>query len=80
MSVLQCLGCNGVYPTVETDGARCFHVCPPGTPPANVRNDNVPSTAATDAGNIISAGKGVQPAAAVPPGMAGLAALPTPKI
>lgn len=75
MSVQQCLSCQGVYPTIQRDGSRYFHVCPPSVAPANVRNENVPSTMASDTGKLVSAGLGVQPAAVIPPGMQGLAVL-----
>jgi hypothetical protein len=52
----KCSSCNGQYVPVQTDGTLYFHACPPGT--VNPRDENVPSTLASDAKNIKLAGKG----------------------
>lgn len=72
MSVVQCTACNGVYSTKQRDGMGYAHVCPPGTPPANVRNENPPDTSPASAAKIISAGLGTQAPAVIPPIMVGL--------
>lgn len=78
MSVQQCVACQGTYATVQKDGSRYFHVCPSSIAPANVRNENIPSTDAGSAGKQISAGLGVQAPGAVPPAMTGLVGIATP--
>jgi hypothetical protein len=72
MSIQQCKSCNGVYATKQLDGGLYAHACPSTIPPANARNENPPSTQATDTAKIISAGLGTQPPATIPPSLAAL--------
>lgn len=75
MSINQCTSCNGMYATVQADGSRYFHVCPPGVVPADVRNENTLSSAAQDAKTIKSAGKGIKTVSSVPPEFTALSTL-----
>lgn len=60
MSAKQCKSCLGSYETMQPDGTEYFHVCPPGIPTADVRNENPKSTAERSTDTVISEGKGVQ--------------------
>lgn len=59
MSSMKCSGCGGVYETVQADGLLYYHTCPPGTDPANARDENRKSTKADATGTIKAEGKGV---------------------